>query len=131
MENRIQINGFWYVLETPEHKTPITYEITEKSIAYSQSATYENDKYCFEASRIYRDINSNYFYDDCLTVTFTDKRNGDRKDWKDDHWDSTIWFNGLIKRNQESIDTLRKVMCHEGVETFISFLKILKTNGWL
>jgi hypothetical protein len=37
----------------------------------------------------------------------------------------------FLARNQESIDSLRKVMCHEGVETFISFLKILKTKGWL
>jgi hypothetical protein len=131
MENRIQINGFWYVLETPEHKTPITYEINEESIAYSQSATYENDKYCFEASRIYRDINSDYFYDDCLVVTFTDKRSGDRKDWTDELWDGISWFNGLIERNYESIETARESMCHEGVETFISFLKILKNKGWL
>jgi hypothetical protein len=131
MENRIQINGFWYVLEIPENTTPISFEIDDDMITYGQTATHENDKYCFEVTRIYRDVNSDNFYDDCLTVTFTDKRKGDRKDWKDDYWDSTMWFNNLIERNGDSIETARELMCYEGVETFISFLKILKNKGWL
>ena len=132
MENRIQINGVWYVMETPEHKNPISYEIDEDKLTYAQSCVYENDKYCFEATRIYKDFDLDIFYIDILDIEFTDKRGG-KNNWITEHWDSIMWFNSVLASNPDSIETARESMCHEGVETFISFLKILllKNKGWL
>jgi hypothetical protein len=130
MENRIQINGVWYVMETPEHKNPISYEIDEDKLTYSESCVYENDKYCFEATRIFQEYDLGKFYGDVLDIEFTDKRGG-KGNWITEQWDSIYWLNGVLERNIHSIETLRESMCHEGVETFISFLKVLKNKGWL
>jgi hypothetical protein len=130
MENRIQINGVWYVMETPEHKNPISYEIDEDKLTYSQSCVYENEKYCFEATRIFQDYDLGKFYTDILDIEFTDKRGGKGK-WVIEKWDNLLWFDGILERDEYLIESIGKLMCHEGIETLISFLKILKNKGWL
>jgi hypothetical protein len=130
MENRIQINGVWYVMEGQTPTTALSYEIDEDKLTYLESCVYENEKYCFEATRIYKDFDSYIFYTDILDIEFTDKRGG-KDNWITEQWDSIYWLNGVLERNSDSIETLRESMCHEGVETFIFFLKILKNKGWL
>jgi hypothetical protein len=130
MENRIQINGVWYVMEDQTPKTALSYEIDEDKLTYSESCVYENEKYCFEATRIYKDFDSYIFYTDILDIEFTDKRGG-KDNWITEQWDNIYWLNGVLERNPDAIVTERESMCHEGVETFISFLKILKRKGWL
>jgi hypothetical protein len=130
MENRIQINGVWYVMEGQTPTTALSYEIDEDKLTYSESCVYENDKYCFEATRIFQEYDLGKFYGDVLDIEFTDKRGG-KGNWITEQWDSIYWLNGVLERNPDSIETLRESMCHEGVETFISFLKILKNKGWL
>jgi hypothetical protein len=56
MENRIQINGVWYVMEGQTPTTALSYEIDEDKLTYLESCVYENEKYCFEATRIYNGI---------------------------------------------------------------------------
>ena len=130
MENRIQINGVWYVKEGQTPTTALSYEIDEDKLTYSESCVYENDKYCFEATRIFQEYDLGKFYGDVLDIEFTDKRGG-KGNWITEQWDSIYWLNGVLERNHDSIETLRESMCFEGVETFISFLKILKNKGWL
>jgi hypothetical protein len=130
MEERIQINGVWYVKEEQTPTTALSYEIDEDKLTYSESCVYENDKYCFEVTRIFQDYDLDKFYKDVLNLEFTDKRNG-RDNWIVEEWDGIGWFNGVLERNHDSIETARESMCFEGVETFISFLKILKNKGWL
>jgi hypothetical protein len=130
MENRIQINGVWYVKEDQTPTTTISYEIDEDKLTYSQSCVYENDKYCFEAKRLFKNYDSGEIYTDIVDIEFTDKRNG-RDNWIVEEWDDIGWFNGVLERNHDSIEIAKEVMCFEGLETFISFLKILKNKGWL
>jgi len=130
MENRIQINGVWYVKEDQTPTTASPYEIDEDKLTYSESCVYENDKYCFEATRIFQEYDLGKFYGDVLDIEFTDKRGG-KGNWITEQWDNIIWCNFVLERNHHSIETLRESMCFEGVETFISFLKILKNKGWL
>jgi hypothetical protein len=130
MENRIQINGVWYVMEDQTPTTALSYEIDEDKLTYAESCVYENDKYCFEATRIFQEYDLGKFYGDVLDIEFTDKRKG-KGNWITEQWDSMYWFNCVLERNHDSIETLRESMCFEGVETFISFLKILKNKGWL
>ena len=130
MEYKIQINGVWYVKEDQTPTTAISYEIDENKLTYSESCVYENDKYCFEATRIFQDYDLSKFYTDILDIEFTDKRGGKGK-WIIEKWDNLLWINGVLERNEHSIESIRKSLCHEGVETLISFLKILKNKGWL
>ena len=130
MENRIQINGVWYVMEDQTPTTALSYEIDEDKLTYSESCVYENEKYCFEATRIFQEYDSGKFYGDVLDIEFTDKRGG-KGNWITEQWDNIIWCNFVLERNHDSIEAVRESMCHEGVETFISFLKILKNKGWL
>ena len=130
MEYRIQINGVWYVKEDQTPTTAISYEIDENKLTYSESCVYENDKYCFEATRIFQDYDSGKFYDDILDIEFTDKRGGKEK-WITEQWDNLLWLDGILERDEYVIESIGKLMCHEGIETLISFLKILKNKGWL
>jgi hypothetical protein len=130
MENRIQINGVWYVKEDQTPTTVSPYEIDEDKLTYSESCVYENDKYCFEATRIFQEYDLGKFYGDILDIEFTDKRGG-KNNWITEQWDNIQWLNGVLERNHDSIETLRESMCFEGVETFILFLKILERKGWL
>jgi hypothetical protein len=130
MEERIQINGVWYVKEEQTPTTAVSYEIDKDKLTYSQSCLYENEKYCFEATRLYKAFDVDYTFMNHLDIEFTDKR-GSKGNWITEHWDGMGWFNGVLERNHGSIETARESMCFEGVETFISFLKILKNKGWL
>jgi len=130
MENRIQINGVWYVKEDQTPTTAISYEIDENKLTYSESCVYENDKYCFEATRIFQDYDLSKFYTDILDIEFTDKRGGKGK-WVIEKWDNPLWFDGILERDEYLIESIGNLMCHEGIETLISFLKILKRKDWL
>jgi hypothetical protein len=130
MENRIQINGVWYVKEEQTPTTALSYEIDDNELTYSESCVYENDKYCFEATRIFKNYDSGEIYTDIVDIEFTDKRRSNGN-WITEYWDEMGWFNNLLERNYDSIEIAKKYMCFEGVETFISFLKILKHKGWL
>jgi hypothetical protein len=130
MEYRIQINGVWYVKEDQTPTTAISYEIDEDKLTYSESCVYENEKYCFEATRIFQEYDSGKFYDDILDIEFTDKRGGKEK-WITEQWDNLLWFDGILERDEYVIESIGKLMCHEGIETLISFLKILKRKDWL
>jgi hypothetical protein len=71
MENRIQVNGEWYVKEqeSTAEAQPIELELT-----HFEGCVYENDKYCFEVTRIYKNYDKGEFYSDCIDVEFTAKR---------------------------------------------------------
>jgi hypothetical protein len=70
MEDRIQINGEWYVKEST------TYEVHQKELdlTYFEGCVYETDKYRFEVTRLYKDYSKNEFYSSSIDIKFTDKR---------------------------------------------------------
>jgi hypothetical protein len=119
MEDRVKINGVWYVRETK-----ITKE--ELDIIDFIGCVYENDKYCWEATVLYKDDNKTLY--DSIDIKFTDKRT---KPFKEDNWDNNTWLLGVLKNDQDSMVDAREAMDEDGIETFQVFLEYLKGKQWL
>ena len=126
MEDRIQINGVWYVKEQPDAKPePHSVEVT-----HYQSIVYEDGDYCFKASMLINPETQLPKYSIIgMDIEVTDKTNG--RDWTTEYWDSEFFFRGCYERNPESIETLKESLNDAGVENFIAFLQHTVDNGWL
>ena len=120
MQDRIQIDGVWYVREQQEPEVKI-------DIIRSESRTIESDKYCFDAVRLERSDAPGTYYDG-IDVRFTDKR---ERPWKEDHWDNDAWMRGVLINDPESLGHLKESVCSQGEAEFKTFLKALKEEGWL
>ena len=131
MEDRIEINGVWYVREDTINDSLDYLEEEEMDLTFSEECCYETDKYCFVASRIRKD-ESGEFYPDII-ITFTDKRSGNRDTWKEDYWDNNKWFKGILGGNPESLKSLDKEtnLCGEGQRQFKGLLSRLVEGGWI
>jgi hypothetical protein len=139
MEDRIQLNGEWYVREQPDIELEAILPLSKKEIkplkredvTAFKGFVYETDKFCYEATIIAK---SGLFeegeYHDNIDIKFTDKR---IKPWVEDHWDSMFWFRGVLENNPESTKELLigDRMNREDVDGFRSFLAFLKQQGWL
>jgi len=128
MEDRIQINGEWYV---KENNTTIKNDDTDSSfdetdVTEIHAFIYEDGSYCWEASRIKDDKDDTYFED--FAVEFIDKK---IKPWKEEIWDNSSWFQSLLDGDKEAYDEGLKSMTEEGIKTFKSFLKFLQKKDWL
>ena len=119
MQNRIQIDGVWYVREQQEPEVQL-------SITRFKGMVTESDKYCFEANRTQKTVCPPEYYDD-IDIEFTDKRS---KPWKTDSWDNNTWMNGVLDNNPESLKSLNYI-CPQGIAELKAFLKVLKEEEWL
>lgn len=117
MQNRIQIDGVWYVREQePE---------VQLNITRFKGMVTESDKYCFEANRIQKTEWPPEYYDG-VDIEFTDKRS---KPWKTDNWDNNAWMEGILDNNPEPLKLLD--LCPQGIAELKAFLKVLKEEEWL
>ena len=123
MQDRIEINGVWYISEDLANKE----EEEDFELSFSLQAMYEDDKYCWEATRLYKTDLESSFYDD-IDIKFTDKR---VKPWKEEHWDNNAWMKGVLNNEFEALVDANESMCPNGVKTFKIFLNKLKEEGWL
>jgi hypothetical protein len=126
MENRIQVNGEWYIKEEPD---AIPEPQKELELTHFEGCVYENDKYCFEVTRIYKNYDKGEFYSDCIDVEFTDKRTD--KPWKIDNWDNTSWLRGIYDNDRISINEALEVMDMDGVKELKALVKELIEKGWI
>jgi hypothetical protein len=123
MQDRIEINGVWYVREDISNN-----QVEDLELIFSLQAMYEDGKYCWEAIRLYKEnSHQTHFYED-IDIKFTDKR---EKPFKEDHWDNNSWFKGVLDNDPESLKDARESMCDDGIKTFKLFLNKLKEEGWL
>jgi hypothetical protein len=133
MENKIKINGVWYVREDTINDSLTHLEEKDVDVTFSEECCYETEKYCFVASRIRRDgSSSGEFYPDII-IKFTDKKSANIDTWKEEFWDNNNWFKGILENNPESINSFNKDtnLCEQGKRQFKAFLHRLKEEGWL
>ena len=121
MQDRIQINGVWYVREDISKE-----EEKDIEVSYSMSCHYENDDYVWEATRLMKDDEISYYPD--IDIKFTDKRT---KPWKEEYWDNNTWMVGVMNDDPNAIKEARESMCEQGIKEFKLFLKKLEENFWL
>jgi len=123
MEDRIQVNGEWYVKESTTKVQPIELDLT-----YFEGCVHETDKYCFEVTRLYKDYDKVEFYSDCIDIKFTDKRTQPRKT---DDWDNTSWLRGIYDNDRTSINEALEVMDMDGVTELKALVGELIERGWI
>ena len=119
MEDRILINGIWYVKE----EQPVPEEPIIDMYGYL-GFTCETDDYTFEAKRFYKDDHETFFHG--IAITFTDKIQNNT-----DFWDNNSWMNGILENNPDYLEEARFSMNEKGISAFKVFLKRLKDKGWL
>ncbi len=97
MEDRIQINGTWYVKEQPD---AVTQERQVEVFEY-KCLVYEDSRFCFEATI---DIKDNGILDILDLIKVTDKS---VKPWKEETWDHLGFFRGCLERKSDSLLSLK------------------------
>lgn len=123
MENRIQVNGEWYVKESTINAQPI-----ELDLNYLESCIYDTEKYRFKVSRVYKDYDKDQFYPDSIDVEFTDKR---VKPWKTDHWDNSNWLLRVHHNDKDALNEVFELMDGEGVRELKNLIRELIEKGWI
>ena len=120
MEDRIQINGIWYVKEQPDM---IVKERQVEVVEY-KCLIYEDHRFCFEATIDLVDSGKLDF------IQVTDKN---IKPWKEETWDSLGFFRGCLERHPDSMLSLRaeRGFGDDDIENFIAFLKEIQKRGYL
>ena len=120
MEERIQINGTWYVKEQPD---AVALERQIEVFEY-KCLVYEDTRFYFKAIIDIADSGKL----DCIVVT--DKR---VKPSKEDMWDGISFLLGCLRRNPDSLTSLRvdDGFSYDDVENFVAFLKEIEKRGWL
>jgi hypothetical protein len=118
MEDRIQINGTWYVKEQPDAVAPER----QVEVYEYKCLSYEDSRFCFTATI---DIADNSKLD---FIEVTDKR---VKPWKEETWDHLGFFRGCLERNPDSLSEVASGFSDDDVENFVAFLKEIEKRGWL
>jgi len=126
MENRICIDGVWYVRET---STPTTFKINPQNVIHTISCVWESDNWVFEATMICREDDPTDLYPD-PTIDITDKR-GEYEDWIKHDSDNPNWMWGVLENNPESMIDANEMMDEQGLTEFKAFLEYLIEKGWL
>ena len=133
MEDRIQINGVWYVKADNYVDKPIpTISVSlfdEDGIIYNQNCMFETADFIFRAV-VLIDGDGELKYKNSLYIEFIDKR---PEPWKEEHWDNPTWLNGVILNNTDSIKVLEELkMSPSAIATFRDFLIYLRDEKeWL
>lgn len=126
MSDRIEVNGVWYVREDSLPAEQKSFNIND--IIWFEGCLYEDDKYCFEFSKIRKSEDGPYYNE--IDVKFTDKRGGKRDTWVEEHWDNNYWFFDVLNNKPESLSELDH-LCQDGIFTFKSLLQHLVDKQWL
>ena len=128
MENRIQVNGVWYVREQPEQELRV---LVNDDITAVKGFIFDTNGFSYEATKIAKSglFEEDEYYED-FDIKFT---NMNTTPHIEEHWDSMFWFRGVLEGNPESIEILldESEMDSEDVLEFRSFLAFLKEQGWL
>ena len=134
MEDRIQVNGVWYVKETTKAVSDSVSMTTidEFDVTRSLSRVWENDDWAFDAKILLAPDGTELedTWGDCwLTIT---EKVGDTNDaWVEHSIDNPIWMLGVYEGDPLSMREANKMMTSEGIELFRGFLSLLIKNGWL
>jgi hypothetical protein len=133
MEDRIQINGVWYVKADSYADKPIpTIDVSlfdESEVTQTKSCLFETADFIFRAV-VLIDGDGELKYKNSLYIEFIDKR---PEPWKEDMWDNPTWLNGIIIKYPDSIKELEELkMSPSAIATFRDFLIYLRDEKeWL
>ena len=119
-EDRIQINGTWYV------KEEMTAQTKPQDLLYTQQCLLELDSCMFEASRIYSDYNNDVFYNNSVSIKHTNKITKES-----DYWDNGKWMKELFDGDKEALDGVSDILNKSEIAQLKVFIGTLIENKWL
>ena len=119
-EDRIQINGTQYV------KEEMTAQTKPQDLLYTQQCLLELDNCTFEASRIYSDYNNNVFYNNSVSIKYTNKITKES-----DYWDNGKWMKELFDGDKEALDGVSDILNKSEIAQLKVFIGTLIENEWL
>ena len=132
MEDRIQINGVWYVkeeeLDTVEYVEP-TISKLDSGVKYD-GMVFESDLYAFDCTRIY-DEDGNLYKDGNVSIKFTDKSVVHDIEKFQEHWDNEAWMQGVIEDDVEAIEEAMESLCSQGMAELKEVLTTLRAEAWI
>ena len=119
-ENRIQINGTWYV------KEEIPAQTEPQDLLYTQQCLLELDYCMFEASRMYTDYNNEIFLKNSIDIKYTNKITKES-----DYWDNGEWMRQLFDGDKEALDGVSDILNKSEIAQLKVFIGTLIENEWL
>ena len=119
-EDRIQINGTWYVKEEEQPQTE------PQDLIYTQQCLLELDNCMFEASRMYADYNNEIFFKDTVDIKYTNKITK-----SSDYWDNGEWMKQLFDGDKEALDQVSDMLNKSEITQLKVFIGTLIENNWL
>jgi|TARA_B110000459_G_scaffold85739_1_gene96030 hypothetical protein len=132
MEDRIQINGVWYVkeeeLDTVEYVEP-TISKLDSGVKYD-GMVFESDLYAFDCTRIY-DEDGCLYKDGNVSIKFTDKSVVHDIEKFQEHWDNEAWMQGVIEDDVEAIEEAMESLCSQGMAELKEVLTTLRAEAWI
>jgi len=130
MENRICIDGVWYVREIETTSPQNIISINPESVTHTISCGWESDNWAFEAIMLLKDDDPTDLYPDPM-VYMTDKRATDRENWVKHDSDNPNWMFGVLNNDPESMPDAHAMFDKQGLDEFKAFLEYLIEKGWL
>ena len=102
MENRIQINGTWYVKEDTTNIQPETSKFDAALATHFEGYVYETTDYCWEATRIYKDKE----FHNGVSIKFANKKTEEVEYWDNERWMKEVLHNDKkrIKRSSHKYE---------------------------
>ena len=131
MEDRIEVNGVWYIKEdvATSKFEKVTISELEPGIKYD-GFVFESNLYAFDCTRIY-DEDGNLYKDGNVCIKFTDKSVVNAIKEYQEHWDNVDWMNGIIENEVEAIEEAMESLCPQGFVELKEVLSVLRVAAWI
>ena len=133
MEDRIEINGVWYIKEdvATSKFEKVTISELEPGIKYD-GFVFESNLYAFDCTRIY-DEDGNLYKDGNVSIKFTDKSkySGLGNEETQEYWDNVDWMRALLINEPESIEEAMESLCSQGFAELKEVLTTLRVAAWI
>lgn len=118
MEDRINIDGVWYV---KEKTSTTTFKINEKDLANTISSVYEDDKIFLRISSLV-DEDSEQTFEPWLEIT-------DKLESESENIDNLSFLKGILKEKRETMEVLYSQFNTSTVSKIVSFVNAVNHSG--
>ena len=133
MEDRIEVNGVWYIKEevATSKFEKVTISELEPGVRYD-GFVFESNLYAFDCTRIY-DEDGNLYKDGNVSIKFTDKSkySGLGNEETQEYWDNVDWMRGIIENEVEAIAEAMESLCSQGFVELKEVLSVLRVAAWI
>ena len=127
MEDRIEVNGVWYIKEESDVESTISQ--LEPGVRYD-GFVFESNLYAFDCTRIY-DEDGNLYKDGDVSIKFTDKSVVHDITEYQEHWDNINWMCGILENEAEAIEEAMESLCSQGFAELKEVLTTLRVAAWI